>query len=293
MSFDPEGGRIVTGSRDGTARIWNARSGKILTTLRGHGGGVSSAAFSGDGLTIATAAQDRTVRIWDAATGAELACLRGHTEAAQCAFSADFDRLLSVSHDGTACIWDLTRTRAVAGDIALSLTAALARGVGRRTDVEFAGPPHAGSAGRSVRRSKTAAPRFHHSRFDRDRSERQAAGGQDICPCNRAAGPLLPEPVRIREPFMSISGGLHGHSQHVVAHGAAGRGADQVSIRQLGPASCVFSSLMLAATVSNSRIGWSDHCRIAASTPTSIARTSRRANLGSDACRILSARPTR
>lgn len=47
--FDPEGKRIVTAGFDGTARIWDAASGKSLDVLRGHEGAVTSAAFDLDG----------------------------------------------------------------------------------------------------------------------------------------------------------------------------------------------------------------------------------------------------
>jgi WD40 repeat protein len=41
--------RSVTGSRDQTARVWDARTGKPLLELKGHTGGVGSVAFSPDG----------------------------------------------------------------------------------------------------------------------------------------------------------------------------------------------------------------------------------------------------
>ena len=51
--------------------------------LKGHEGGVNSAAFSPDGTRVVTASDDRTARVWDAATGAELAVLKGHEERGQ------------------------------------------------------------------------------------------------------------------------------------------------------------------------------------------------------------------
>ena len=55
-AFSPDGQRIVTASRDKTARLWDAASGKpIGDPLKGHDGGVVSAAFSPDGKRIVTA----------------------------------------------------------------------------------------------------------------------------------------------------------------------------------------------------------------------------------------------
>ena len=65
-AFSPDGSRIVTASQDGTARIWDAASGKEMAILRGHDSVVCSAAFSPNGSRIVTASADHTARIWDA-----------------------------------------------------------------------------------------------------------------------------------------------------------------------------------------------------------------------------------
>ena len=68
--FSPDGKRIVTGSWDNSAKIWNVETGRAELKLIGHGGYVNSAEFSPDGKWILTASDDRTARIWDAKTGA-------------------------------------------------------------------------------------------------------------------------------------------------------------------------------------------------------------------------------
>ena len=49
-TYSPDGARIVTASADNTARIWDARSGKQLAVLSGHGDGIFCAGFSPDGM---------------------------------------------------------------------------------------------------------------------------------------------------------------------------------------------------------------------------------------------------
>jgi WD40 repeat protein len=56
----------VTGSHDGTAKLWDAVSGAQLLTLKVHAGPIHSAAFSPDGSRIVTRSWDGTVKIWDA-----------------------------------------------------------------------------------------------------------------------------------------------------------------------------------------------------------------------------------
>lgn len=63
-AFSPDGGLVVTGSWDQTARIWDAATGKALTRPFTHHNHVCSAAFHPDGASIVTASSDHTARIW-------------------------------------------------------------------------------------------------------------------------------------------------------------------------------------------------------------------------------------
>jgi serine/threonine protein kinase len=93
----------------------NAIADTSLAELRGHGGDVTSAAFSPDGTRIVTASDDTTARVWDAATGASLAELRGHGgDATSAAFSPDGTRIVTASWDRTARVWDAATGAALA-----------------------------------------------------------------------------------------------------------------------------------------------------------------------------------
>src|SRR4029453_6235723 len=58
---------IATVSADHRAMLWDAATGKLLVTLRGHTGPISDIDFSLDGSRVITASLDRTARVWDTA----------------------------------------------------------------------------------------------------------------------------------------------------------------------------------------------------------------------------------
>ena len=87
------------------ARVWDAATGAVLATLRGHTDWVQRAAFSPDGTRIVTASDDGTARVWSAA-GEPLFTLVGHSDAVHdAAFSPDGARIVTAADDGTARIW--------------------------------------------------------------------------------------------------------------------------------------------------------------------------------------------
>ena len=95
IAYSPDGLTLVTGSQDGTAKIWNAFTGQeILTIPAGNGAAVTTVAFSPDGTILATGGIDKTSRLWDASTGKLLVTLPiQSTFIWQVAFSPDGKRL--------------------------------------------------------------------------------------------------------------------------------------------------------------------------------------------------------
>ena len=79
VAFSPDGQRIVTGSRDQTAKVWEAASGRELLTLKGHRIGIVSVAFSPDGRHIVTGCEGNTAKVWERPDGTGVLELKGHT----------------------------------------------------------------------------------------------------------------------------------------------------------------------------------------------------------------------
>ena len=72
VAYSPDGRTLASASRDHTVKLWDAATGQVVRTLRGHAEPVHGVAFSPDGRRIASASFDRTIKLWDAATGQEL-----------------------------------------------------------------------------------------------------------------------------------------------------------------------------------------------------------------------------
>ena len=64
--FSHDGQRVVTGSDDGTAKIWRSDGNGDVVTLYGHEAAVLHASFSPDDRQVVTASSDRSVRVWAA-----------------------------------------------------------------------------------------------------------------------------------------------------------------------------------------------------------------------------------
>ena len=67
VAFNADGARLVTGGDDGTARVWDATSGRELVVIIGLSTPVMSVSFSANGARIVTGYVDGTVRQWELA----------------------------------------------------------------------------------------------------------------------------------------------------------------------------------------------------------------------------------
>jgi WD40 repeat protein/serine/threonine protein kinase len=111
--FSPDGAAVVTGTKDGKVRVWDAATGKVLVgPIPAADSPVTSVEFSHDGRWLASGSQGGAVRVWDARTGSP------RTPPIVCAgeagveFAPD-DRRVLTWDDTAARVWD-ARTGAAA-----------------------------------------------------------------------------------------------------------------------------------------------------------------------------------
>ncbi len=118
VAITPDGQRIVSGSADNSARVWDMSSGKELIRFEGHQGCVFSVAISPDGRQVLSGSGDMDARnfdkgrwrvcLWDLESGKELHRLDGKQDAvATVAFSADGRRAMIATYQGSILLWDI------------------------------------------------------------------------------------------------------------------------------------------------------------------------------------------
>lgn len=130
---------VVTSSDDGTARVWNIRTGAQLVEFREPGGSsIYNATFSPEGQFVLTNGQDGVARIWSLQTGAQMTQFSVADSIPDAEFSTlPGDRVVVGTEFGTARIFSAgldhpmsQLVRTACGQLTRGLSAAEAREFG-------------------------------------------------------------------------------------------------------------------------------------------------------------------
>uniref|UniRef100_A0A8I5N603 WD repeat domain 86 n=1 Tax=Papio anubis TaxID=9555 RepID=A0A8I5N603_PAPAN len=106
LSLSPDGQRLLTGSEDGTARLWSTADGQCCALLQGHESYVTFCQLEDEAAFTCSA--DCTIRRWDVLTGQCLQVYRGHTSIVNRILVAN-NQLFSSSYDRTARVWSVDK----------------------------------------------------------------------------------------------------------------------------------------------------------------------------------------
>lgn len=109
VAFSPDASRFLTGNRDYFGKVWETKSGELLTTLADHQEsiyGVGWSPVSDD--EVVTGARDTFIKVWNPSTGELKTTLEGHEQFIWgVAYSSDGKWLASTSTDDKLIRWNM------------------------------------------------------------------------------------------------------------------------------------------------------------------------------------------
>jgi WD40 repeat protein len=115
-AFSPDGETILTGSQDGTLRLWEAATGKPRGQPVPYASPIHAVAFGPDGKAFLAGAEDGTARLWDAGTRLPIGQPLQHDKHSAVewvAFSPDGKTLLTRGSDQTVRLWATARGQGI------------------------------------------------------------------------------------------------------------------------------------------------------------------------------------
>jgi tricorn protease-like protein len=78
LAFSPDSRKLISGSGDFDAIIWDVKTQTLLHRLKGHGAEIYAVGFTPDGRLAVTGSYDNTLRLWNVDDGARLESMTGH-----------------------------------------------------------------------------------------------------------------------------------------------------------------------------------------------------------------------
>ena len=126
LALSPDGKKFLTGGDDGIGKLWDLKTGEIITTYERHtvnriglGGiqavNINSVAFSPDGKKVLTAGKSKA-KLWDTNTGLILGTFEiiGYGHVNVVTFTKDGTKFWTASSNGDLKLWDISTGKLLA-----------------------------------------------------------------------------------------------------------------------------------------------------------------------------------
>ncbi len=110
VKFSSDGNMLVTGCIDGSARIWNIKTGKQVRYLN-HEDIVTAIELSADGKTIVTGELGGAIRLWNFLTGKEINRFDQEDPLVDMAFNSNSMTLITAYGNDVASVWNINKGR--------------------------------------------------------------------------------------------------------------------------------------------------------------------------------------
>lgn len=111
LAYSPDQRFLAEGTLTGTVSVRDARTLKLVRSIKAHSGAVASLAFSSSGDSLATGGADGRIKLWRPSTGELVEELGAHPGGViQLRFVPTQGWLVSAGEDGRAILWDVRGT---------------------------------------------------------------------------------------------------------------------------------------------------------------------------------------
>ena len=107
LALSPDGRALAVHMADESVSVRSALSGRVLITLKGHAGPITTLRFSPDSRSVMTGSNDGTAKVWDLHTGKTLRTFNHSGEVHDVAYSRDGKTIATGGSDDTVKLWQV------------------------------------------------------------------------------------------------------------------------------------------------------------------------------------------